>query len=67
MPTIKKVEHFLNYETEANKQGFRFVLGVDEAGRGPLAGPVVAAAVCIKDFNFTCRIDDSKKMSAISI
>ncbi|MBI3602613.1 MAG: ribonuclease HII [Candidatus Omnitrophica bacterium] len=57
------VEHLLNYETEAQNQGFRFVLGVDEAGRGPLAGPVVAAAVCLKSFDFTCRIDDSKKMT----
>ena len=53
------------HETEAKKKGFRFVLGVDEAGRGPLAGSVVAAAVCLKDFNFNCRIDDSKKLSAL--
>ncbi|MBF0489086.1 MAG: ribonuclease HII [Candidatus Omnitrophica bacterium] len=58
------IESFLIYETEAKKNGFRFILGVDEAGRGPLAGPVVASAVCLKDSNFTCRIDDSKKMSA---
>jgi len=37
---------------------------VDEAGRGPLAGPVVAAAVIVRDFSFTCRIDDSKCLSA---
>jgi ribonuclease HII len=36
---------------------------VDEAGRGPLAGPVVAAAVILKTFNFSSRIDDSKKLS----
>ena len=42
----------------------RFILGVDEAGRGPLAGPVVAAAVCLKHFEFKHRIDDSKKMTA---
>lgn len=53
----------LIHETEAKTEGFRFVLGIDEAGRGPLAGPVVAAAVCLKDFNFTCLIDDSKKMT----
>ena len=35
----------LHYETQALNKGLRFVLGVDEAGRGPLAGPVVAAAV----------------------
>lgn len=58
------VEHSLNYETEAKIQGFRFILGVDEAGRGPLAGPVVASAVCLKNTDFNCRIDDSKKLSA---
>ncbi len=53
-----------HYETQAWKQGLRFIFGVDEAGRGPLAGPVVAAAVCLKDRHFTCRVDDSKKMTA---
>lgn len=37
---------------------------MDEAGRGPLAGPVVAAAVLLKSFQFDNRIDDSKKLSA---
>ena len=36
---------------------------MDEAGRGPLAGPVVAAAVWLKDFRFIHRIDDSKKLT----
>ena len=61
------IEGFLIHETEAKKNGFRFILGVDEAGRGPLAGPVVAAAVCLKDTNFTCRIDDSKKMTSCGL
>ena len=38
--------------------------GVDEAGRGPWAGPVVAAAVIIERWDFTVRIDDSKRLSA---
>jgi ribonuclease HII len=37
---------------------------VDEAGRGPLAGPVVASAVIVRDFSFSHAVDDSKKMSA---
>ena len=45
-------------------QGFRSLAGVDEAGRGPLAGPVVASAVIVRDFSFFSRVDDSKKMSA---
>jgi len=39
------------------------VLGLDEAGRGPLAGPVVAAAVALRRPDFRCRIDDSKQLS----
>ncbi len=38
---------------------------MDEAGRGPLAGPVVASAVIVRDFSFVSRIDDSKKLSAL--
>lgn len=37
---------------------------MDEAGRGPLAGPVVASAVIVRDFSFRCAVDDSKMMSA---
>ena len=37
---------------------------MDEAGRGPLAGPVVASAVIVRDFSFSSAVDDSKKMSA---
>ena len=40
------------------------VAGVDEAGRGPLAGPVVAAAVILKDASVATRVQDSKKLSA---
>lgn len=52
------------YEDKLKKQGYDFVIGVDEAGRGPLAGPVVAAAVVLRDKNFKNRIDDSKKLTA---
>jgi len=55
---------FLHYETQAQKHGLRFIFGVDEAGRGPLAGPVVAAAVCLREFDFKITINDSKKMTA---
>lgn len=40
------------------------IAGVDEAGRGPLAGPVVACAVILRRTDFTTRIDDSKKLTA---
>ena len=53
----------LRYENKLKHQGFDLIIGVDEAGRGPLAGPVVAAAVLLNDFNFNHRIDDSKKLT----
>ena len=53
----------LRYERKLKKRGFDLVIGVDEAGRGPLAGPVVAAAVLLKGYRFSNRIDDSKKLS----
>ena len=57
--------NLLEYEDKAKATGFRFVFGVDEAGRGPLAGPVVAAAVLLKETNFKHRIADSKKLSPL--
>lgn len=51
------------HEREAARQGFGLVCGIDEAGRGPLAGPVVAAAVILpKDVRLP-GINDSKKLS----
>lgn len=55
----------LYYEQKFKKTGKNLIIGIDEAGRGPLAGPVVAAAVWLKTFTFSNRIDDSKKLSAI--
>ncbi|MFA5088421.1 MAG: ribonuclease HII [Candidatus Omnitrophota bacterium] len=54
----------LDYERKASRDGFSLVVGVDEAGRGPLAGPVVASAVSLKDYNFQNKICDSKKLCA---
>lgn len=53
----------LYYERKLKKEGYNFVAGVDEAGRGPLAGPVVAAAVILLATRFKNRIDDSKKLT----
>ncbi|MDP3143370.1 MAG: ribonuclease HII [Candidatus Omnitrophota bacterium] len=53
----------LYYENKARKEGYKFIAGVDEVGRGPLAGPVVACAVLLKNKRFKSRIDDSKKLS----
>lgn len=54
---------WLKYENQAKSQGYSFVCGVDEAGRGPLAGPVYAAAVILPDGVIPEGVNDSKKLS----
>jgi len=56
----------LTYEKNLKNWGYDLVIGVDEAGRGPLAGPVVAAAVLLKSLRFKNRVDDSKKLTALA-
>ncbi|HQR38795.1 MAG TPA: ribonuclease HII [Blastocatellia bacterium] len=53
----------LAFEREGWNTGFRVVAGVDEAGRGALAGPVVAAAVVLEPERIPDGIDDSKRLS----
>jgi len=53
----------LHFEYRARARGFRAVAGIDEAGRGPLAGPVVAAAVILPENFDLPGLDDSKKLS----
>ncbi len=52
------------YEDCLRKEGFKLIAGTDEAGRGPLAGPVFAAAVILDPGKVIPGIDDSKKLSA---
>jgi len=52
------------FDDSYRRQGYRLIAGVDEAGRGPLAGPVVAAAVILKQEASLPGIDDSKKLTA---
>jgi len=54
------------YEDLARKSGYALIAGVDEAGRGPLAGPVVAAAVILPQGIELAGVQDSKKMTARS-
>jgi ribonuclease HII len=51
------------YEKKASAEGFSAIAGIDEAGRGPLAGPVVSAAVILPANQPIPGIDDSKKLS----
>jgi len=53
---------FTHYETFYANQGF-YIAGADEAGRGPLAGPVVAACVIMPFFDFIEGVNDSKKLT----
>ena len=58
----ERLESMLRYEKEIYAQGFQLIAGIDEVGRGPLAGPVVAAAVILPK---SCKIrylNDSKKI-----
>lgn len=55
----------LRHEQALHAQGIRLIAGVDEAGRGPLAGPVVAAAIILPPGITIPGVDDSKKLSAV--
>lgn len=61
---IERLEKMLLYEKQATEEGFQFIAGVDEAGRGPLAGPVVAAAVILPGGVLIEGVNDSKKLTA---
>lgn len=54
---------WLLYENEALSDGYEIICGVDEAGRGPLAGPVYAAAVILPKGHIVEGVNDSKKLS----
>lgn len=56
-------EHPLQFERRLQRQGYKVVAGIDEAGRGPLAGPVLAAAVVLPEHFELPGLTDSKKLS----
>lgn len=51
------------YENELQAKGYKYIAGIDEAGRGPLAGPVVAAAVILPPSFYLPGLNDSKQLS----
>jgi ribonuclease HII len=59
-----RLKTMMLWETKAKRLGFKCIAGVDEAGRGPLAGPVVAAACVLPQGALIDGIDDSKKLQA---
>jgi len=60
---ITKWKQMNEIEAELSAQGYQLIVGIDEAGRGPLAGPVVAAAVILDPERKIYGLDDSKKLS----
>lgn len=62
---MKKAVEMLEYESEYVRQGYCAICGADEVGRGPLAGPVVVAAVCmpLETDKLIDGVNDSKKLS----
>ena len=68
METIKEKEferltNFKSMEKELYDKGFEYICGIDEAGRGPLAGPVVVAGIIMPKDSMIEGVNDSKKVS----
>jgi ribonuclease HII len=61
---LARLANMWNYERELWSRGYSFIAGVDEAGRGPLAGPVVAAAVVLPENFDVTNLNDSKQVTA---
>jgi ribonuclease HII len=59
----ERLLHLHHFENDARERGFTFVAGIDEVGRGPLAGPVVAACVVTEHPLMVAGLDDSKRVT----
>jgi ribonuclease HII len=62
---ITRLFHMSQFERAFFSQGFKIIAGVDEAGRGPLAGPVVAAACILPESCLLAGLNDSKQVSSL--
>ena len=60
---IERLNTLKIIEEDLHKKGFEYICGIDEAGRGPLAGPVVVAGVIMPKDSFIEGVNDSKKVS----
>lgn len=60
---LERLTNLKEHENELHKKGFKNICGIDEAGRGPLAGPVVIAAVIMPQDSMIEGVNDSKKVS----
>ncbi|MBE7014705.1 MAG: ribonuclease HII [Ruminococcaceae bacterium] len=58
-----KVMSLFEFDKEFKKEGYNIICGVDEAGRGPLAGPVYACAIIMKEDFIIPEVNDSKKLT----
>ncbi len=63
MAVVKEKNDLLKFETNLYKENIKLIAGVDEVGRGPLVGPVVAAAVILPVNYHLKGLNDSKKLS----
>ena len=59
----ERLERMRIYERQCREEGYSLICGIDEAGRGPLAGPVVAGAVILPEDCEILGLNDSKKLS----
>ncbi len=59
----KRLKILKEYENKLYESGLKYIAGIDEAGRGPLAGPVVVGVVIMKKDSFIEGINDSKKIT----
>ena len=54
----ERLKNLKKYEEKLRKKGFKYICGIDEAGRGPLAGPVVVASVIITENSMIEGVND---------
>lgn len=57
------IKDIYNYEKDLHSKGYKYICGCDEAGRGPMAGPLVASGVILKEGYTLDGLDDSKKLT----